>query len=272
MKIINKIRNFLLGVLRHSELIYFSTTHEVRELLKTFPEARLEHFGYKAYSQNDEDGIIAEIFHRIGIKNHTFVEFGVEDGRECNTALLLRQNWYGLWIEGNKKHFKTINYLYENMIKNGRLYIKNEFITATNINSLINDTFQGEIDLLSIDIDGNDIHIWEAIKSISARVVVIEYNALYPADTEYVMPYDEKYVSEFTDSFGASLKSINIRAEKMGYILVATNISGSNAFFVRKDLAKNLFYEAGNVKKLYNPARYYLRFYSGHPVSKVKIS
>ena len=88
----------------------------------------------------------------------------------------------------------------------------------------------------------------------------------------HIMPYDEKYISEFTDSFGASLKSISMRAEAMGYILVATNLTGSNAFFVRKDLAGEHFYKAGDVATLYNPARYYLRFYSGHPVGKVKIS
>ncbi len=272
MKIISRIRDFFVGVFRHSELPFFFTAREVRELLQMIPAERLEHFGYKAYSQNDEDGIIAEIFRRIGVASRRFVEFGVEDGRECNTALLLRQNWTGLWLEGSTKHVKTIYSLYENMLKSGRLTVKNAFITKDNINSLIGDVYQGEIDLLSIDIDGNDVHVWEAIKCVSPRVVVIEYNALYPADTEYIMPYDEKYISEFTDSFGASLKSISMRAEAMGYILVATNLTGSNAFFVRKDLAGEHFYKAGDVAALYNPARYYLRFYSGHPVGKVKIS
>src|SRR5437660_108976 len=64
------------------------------------PKRLLRH-GYKVYSQNDEDGIIAEIFRRIGVVGKTFVEFGVETGVECNTAKLLVEGFRGLWIEAN---------------------------------------------------------------------------------------------------------------------------------------------------------------------------
>src|SRR5262245_41373742 len=61
---------------------------------------RLECFGFKSYSQYDEDGIIEEIFRRIGTTNKRFIEFGVEDGLENNTLKLLLEGWGGLWIEG----------------------------------------------------------------------------------------------------------------------------------------------------------------------------
>jgi len=71
------------------------------------PKRLLRH-GYKVYSQNDEDGIIAEIFRRIGVAGRTFVEFGVETGVECNTAKLLVEGWRGLWIEADAQSAGTI--------------------------------------------------------------------------------------------------------------------------------------------------------------------
>lgn len=56
---------------------------------------RLERYGYKVYSQNDEDGILAEIFRRIDVTNRQFLEFGVENGLENNTLNLLEQGWSG---------------------------------------------------------------------------------------------------------------------------------------------------------------------------------
>ena len=71
-------------------------------------KARLERYGFKAYSQNDEDGIIQEIFNRIGVTNKTFVEFGAYDGLENNTTYLLMKGWRGLWIDGDPKKMKIL--------------------------------------------------------------------------------------------------------------------------------------------------------------------
>jgi len=79
---------------------------ELAERLKD--TIRLERYGYKVYSQNDEDGIIAEIFKRIGTTNKKFVEFGVQDGLECNGHFLLHKGWHGLWLEGSSKYCKEI--------------------------------------------------------------------------------------------------------------------------------------------------------------------
>jgi len=51
----------------------------------------LMNYGKKRYSQNSEDGIIEEIFRRVGTTNRFFVEFGVEDGTENNTRFLLEK-------------------------------------------------------------------------------------------------------------------------------------------------------------------------------------
>ena len=177
---------------------------------------RLEKYGYKVYSQNDEDGIIAEIFNRIGITNKVFVEFGVQNGLESNTHLLLLKDWKGLWIEGSESSCQEINVLFNEVINGShQLIVINEFITKDNINEIIQSAnITGEIDLLSIDIDGNDWHIFNEISIVNPRVIVIEYNAKLPPDLEWVMPYNPSHMWDGSDYFGASLKAIEKLAEK----------------------------------------------------------
>jgi hypothetical protein len=161
----------------------------------------LDRYGYKVYSQNDEDGIIHEIFERIGTTNKTFVEFGVENGLECNTHFLLLQGWNGLWIEGSVRNYKEINEHFQRPLAKKRLVAVNSFITAENINQLIQDNgISGDIDLLSIDIDGNDYWVWKAIDCVQPRVVAIEFNAKFPPPVEWVMPYDPEYAWDFNFS------------------------------------------------------------------------
>ena len=225
----------------------------------------LEKYGFKVYSQNDEDGIIEEIFNRIGVTNKLFVEFGVQDGIESNGHYLLLKNWRGLWIECDEEYYQKILTGFESTIAAGNLAVIHEFITRDNINQVILDNMaEEEIDLLSIDIDGNDYHIWRAITVMSPRVVIIEYNAKIPPTCEWVMPYCEQHIWDGGDKHGASLLSLENLGKQKGYTLVGTNISGVNAFFVRNDCINNQF-AVLEVNELYNPPRYYKRFFAGHP-------
>lgn len=201
---------------------------------------------FKIYSQNGEDGILQYIFSQIGIKNKKFVEFGIEDGRQCNTAnLSINFGWQGILIEGNKNEFLNAKYYYYKMnnIKPSQVKIVHCFITKNNINSLlVKNGFKGEIDLLSIDIDGNDFHIWKEINSINPRVVVIEYNAFLGQNKSLTVKYDasfDRYKKHKSGRyFGASITALNKLAESKGYILVGCDSYGINAFFVRKDITK----------------------------------
>lgn len=202
----------------------------------------LEPYGYKVYSQNDEDGIIHEIFNRIGTTDKRFIEFGVQDGLESNTHLLLFYDWKGLWIEGSPEYCKEINTKFKPVIENGQLTVKNAFITKENINSLFSDAdFTGEIDLLSIDIDGNDLYVWEAINVVNPRVVITEYNGKFPPDLEWTQAYNPTHIWDGTDWHGASLKAFEKLGQKKGYRLVGTDLRGCNAFFVRNDLHQIYF-------------------------------
>ena len=221
-------------------------------------------YGNKIYSNGDEDGIIREIFSRIGTSNKTFIEFGIGNGLENNTYALLFSDWNGLWIEASRKSVKAINNNLGNIITCGKLKVINSFITRDNINEIISSNIDGsEIDLLSIDIDGNDYHVLKAISCINPRVIVIEYNAKFTPPISFCMDYDESYTWKGDDCFGASLKYLEENID--GYCLVGCTLNGANAFFVKEDLVVDKFLEPFTAENHYEPARYYLSsFSSGH--------
>ena len=226
----------------------------------------LEPYGFKVYSQNDEDGIISEIFKRIGTTDKRFIEFGVENGLECNSHYLLLKGWSGLWLEGSKEQVRQIKNRFRPVLQSGQLQCCQAFITRENVNQLfLEHGFSGQIDLLSIDVDGNDYHIWKAVTAVSPRVVVIEYNAKFPPECEWGMPYHAGHIWDGSDRQGASLKSLEKLGREKGYQLAGTNINGINAFFIRKDCAKRKFLKP-MAETLYNPMRFlYLKYESGHP-------
>ena len=222
-------------------------------------DKRLLKYGFKAYSQADEDGIIQEIFQRIGVTNKTFIEIGVGDGLENNTLFLLLKGWKGFWVDGDLKNIKAIHNKFLFLKDSGRLSIKQAWIDKDNIDSLINDFgLPQEIDLLSIDIDGNDYHVFKNIVSLNPRVVVIEYNAKLPPPVKWVMTYNQCHTKTNTDYFGASLKSFEYLFQKKGYLLVGCNITGSNAFFVRKDLMEEHFHSDCSAENHYEDLKYWL--------------
>ena len=222
-------------------------------------DKRLLKYGFKAYSQTDEDGIIQEIFQRIGVTNKTFIEIGVGDGLENNTLFLLLKGWKGFWVDGDLKNIKAIHNKFLFLKDSGRLSIKQVWIDKDNIDSLINDFgLPQEIDLLSIDIDGNDYHVFKNIVSLNPRVVVIEYNAKLPPPVKWVMTYNQCHTKTNTDYFGASLKSFEYLFQEKGYLLVGCNITGSNAFFVRKDLMEEHFHSDCSAENHYEDLKYWL--------------
>ena len=200
----------------------------------------LQESEFKVYSQWGEDGIIQKLLRHIKIENKIFIEFGVENYIESNTRfLLINNNWSGLVIDGSQEN---IDY-----IKKDRIYwqhnLKAEccFITKDNINSVFaNNGIKGEIGILSIDIDGNDYWVWEAIDTVDPAIVIVEYNAKFGNHRSVAIPYDENFVrgvAHYSMTYwGASLSAFCKLADRKNYALVGCNSAGNNAFFVRKDL------------------------------------
>jgi hypothetical protein len=160
-------------------------------------------------------------------------------------------DWKGLWIEGDQRYCELIRKNFESVTADGRLTVVNQFVNRENINDIFTENgFTGEIDLLSIDIDGNDYYIFEVISSVNPRVIIIEYNGKFPPECDWKMLYNKDHVWNLSDNFGASLNALEDLGARKGYQLVGTN--GTNAFFVRNDLAQNLFPMPATAANLYN--------------------
>jgi hypothetical protein len=235
---------------------------------------RLNRHEYKVYSQNGEDGILAEIFRRIGTTNRSFVEFGASDGLENNTAFLLRQGWKGLWMDADTAAVERARSGFRQEIADQRLIVLETFITAENIEDLFR---QGkvpeEFDLLVIDIDRNDYHVWEKIAHYRPRVVTIEYNSGIPPTMSWVVPYDPKAFgwTGFGTGNGASLKALEELGTRKGYSLVGCDLCGVNAFFVRNDLLDDRFAAPYTAENHYEPFRILyisLHQYEGNTLSR----
>ena len=203
--------------------------------------ASLEEAEFQVFSQRGEDGILQYITSRIDIPHKIFVEFGVEDYTESNTRFLLMNNhWSGLVLDGDERnirfiHSDLIHWKYD-------ITAWHSFITRENINGLIGKyTDCDDIGLLSVDIDGNDYWVWEAITVIRPRIVVCEYNSAFGDSEKVSIPYSpDFYRTKAHHSnlyFGASLGAFCHLAEKKGYDFIGTAGAGVNAFFVRKDLS-----------------------------------
>jgi len=196
----------------------------------------LRAFERRVFSQNGEDGIIAEILRRIGSPTRYFVEFGAENGTEGNCVRLAREEgWQGLFLEADPAKYAALASGYRDAP--GIRAVQSR-VTDQNIEDLLaSNSVPAEFDVLSIDIDGNDYWVWAAIRRWRPRLVVIEYNAAYPPPRTWVMKPNPEHVWDGTTYYGASLASLAKLGREKGYVLVATNSIGVNAFFVRAELA-----------------------------------
>ena len=194
-----------------------------------------------AFSQWGEDGVIDWLVSRLPGIPRTFVEFGVEDYRESNTRLLLLlQNWRGLVLDGSARHIADIRA--QEIYWRHEINAKQAFIDRDNINALIAEAgFCGPLGLLSVDIDGNDYWVWQAVETVSPAIVVCEYNAVLGDRYALTVPYRADFQrtnAHYSNLyFGASIQALIHLGRDKGYSFVGTTSTGCNAFFVRDDLA-----------------------------------
>jgi len=227
---------------------------------------RLLRYGFKIYAQNDEDGIIQEIFRRIGSTSRTFVEFGVESGVECNSVKLLVEGWRGLWIEARSDHADVIRRRFAPFLTGGKLTLLERLVNAENIDALLaQGGMSGEIDLLAIDIDYNDYWVWKAVTAVSPRAVVIEYNASLRPPLSLTVSYDPQRRWDGSNFYGASLEALVRLGREKGYRIVGCSVAGVNAFFVRDDLCGDKFLEPATAAEHYEPPRHFFHLLpAGH--------
>ncbi len=191
------------------------------------PNAWLNSYTRKVTSQYGEDGIIAKALEVIGRADNWCVEFGSWDGRKCsNTYNLIEAKGYSaVLIEASAKRFVNLK---ENFRHNDKVICLNEFVgfdSADGLDVILGRTeIPKDFDVLSIDIDGNDYHVWEAVKEYRPKVVVIEFNPTIPKTVEFVQRRD------FGVTQGSSLLSISKLSKSKGYELVA--VTKNNGIFV----------------------------------------
>jgi hypothetical protein len=212
---------------------------EGRQLM-ALPAADIRGAEFRVFSQGGEDGILQHLMRHIAISKKIFVEFGVENYTESNTRfLLMNDNWAGLVIDGSARNVDFIKR--DDIYWRFNLKAENAFISRENINDLIRrNGIEGEIGLLSIDIDGNDYWVWEAIDVVVPSIVVLEYNARFGPERAVTIPYDAGFVRTIAHHsniyYGASLAALCLLGKRKGYSFVGCNTSGNNAFFVRSEL------------------------------------
>ena len=233
--------------------------HSYQEAAKKGELPSLENTGFRVFSQFEEDGKLLFIFSVTGMENKTFVEIGSDDGVNSNSAnLYFNFGWSGLFIDGNPASIKRGRKFFSKY-PHPWFYIpefKCAMVKRENVNELIKSAgIEGEIGLLSIDIDGNDYWIWDAIDVISPRVVIIETHNEFGLNN-IVVPYnpDYSFPGKHPIYHGASPVAMNNLAKRKGYRLVGANDMGFNFIFIKNGIADTLIPEVSVESVLSHPS------------------
>lgn len=223
------------------------------------------------YAQGAEEGMLARIFERVPPASRFCVELGASDGlRNSNTALLLReQGWRGVMIEASDYRFGKLR---ANWGDAEQVRIVQARVQPEDVERIFAEAGVPEdLDLLSIDIDGNDYWVWRAIERYRPQVLVIEYNPYYEPPKRWVMRYAPDHEWDGSTYYGASLESLYRLGKDKGYELLCCDKQGNNAFFVQAPLLERFGVEDNSPQVLYRPAMYKVRyighntFVTGHP-------
>jgi hypothetical protein len=240
--------------LSNQQMEQVSLMNQYRLMARLLPEQLPDMIdtGFKVYSQFDEDGILLYIFSLIGFSNRKVIDICCGNGRDSNTAnLIINHACYGLLFDGNQQNIDEANEFYRTntstliMPPLGRCV----WITKDNINQLIEtEDWRGDIDLLSLDIDGIDYYVWDALTAVSPRVFICETHNIVPDDMAITIPYKEDFYYKSKDNYHEEFRSVSplamIRLSKRkGYRLVGSHKYGFNLIFLRNDVGNDYFPE-----------------------------
>jgi hypothetical protein len=197
--------------------------------------------GIRVFCETDEDGILLFLLSVTGMGNRRLVDIGASGIKASNSAnLLIHHGWTGLLVEATPRAQESLD-AYERRDVLG-LQVVSNWVTAENAAEIVREHGLEDVDLLSIDIDGNDYWVWKSLE-LRPRIVVIEYQDILGPERSVVIPYDPKFsLDQFPENatennyVGASLRALTKLAHEKGYHLAAVNRHGYNAFFVREDL------------------------------------
>ncbi len=193
---------------------------------------------FRLYSQNEEDGLTLALLAAAGVTTRTFVEIGSGQSGGNSAVLALDLGWSGLMVEAHRPHVRKLRPL---VADNPGVTVLCERVTAGGFNALLKTQgLRGEIDFLSIDIDSIDYWLLDALKQVSPRVLVMEYNAHFGPRRAVTLPDADVPEPRPKGYFGASLAALEKRARGKGYRLVICEDAGVNAYFLRHDVAPEI--------------------------------
>lgn len=187
---------------------------------------------FRLLSQNGEDGLSLAIFREIGVESARFVDIGC-GYNGGNSGFLARElGWSGVMVDADPHRAAAMRVRFNPE----RVRVVEEWVTREALNDLIHTHGgDGEIDLLSIDIDGNDYWLWEELDACTPRLVIVEYNAHFGPDRSVVVPYASDFDRHQVRAtyYGASLAALECLARRKGYRLILVEPQGVNAYFLR---------------------------------------
>lgn len=267
MQLFKSLRRKLLRPLLETHALLSQDVDEVRfavgsmryRIAANEDVSRLEDTEFRVFSQSGEDGIIQYLVRQLGLRHGRFLEIGVADYRESNTRFLLMNNdWEGIAIDSRQDHVRFMassglrwRYKIDPIVS---------FVTTENINELVAMSEEnGALDLLSVDIDGNDYWVLDAMDvPVGLRLLIVEFNSLFGPDAQVAVPYRadfDRWKAHYSGLYwGASLKALDQMLSFKGFRLVGVNQAGTNAFFVREEDTKGLF--APSVQEAFRNSRF----------------
>lgn len=219
---------------------------------------KLGETGFRCFSQFEEDGKLLFIFAMLGIQSGTFLDVGAADGINSNCAnLALNFGWKGVFIDGNPDNVERGRKFYARHPDSWAYPPKfvHALVARENINQILDEAaVPSDVDLMSVDIDGNDYWVWDAMQRVVPKVVIIETHIEFGM-RNIVVPYDRNYAypGKHPDYHGASPPAMVKLANQKGYRLVGANDYGFNTIYVRRGLAEDLLPEVDVEQVLSHP-------------------
>jgi hypothetical protein len=176
-------------------------------------EPGLARYEYGVFSQNGEDGILRHVFDEIGFGSRRFVEFGFGVHEFNALRLVLNEQFGGVLLDGSEKSVSRFNRMAAEVGVADAVQAVCCFLSLDNLEQTITAAgVSGEVDLLAIDVDGNDYWFWEASNFLNPRVVVIEYNASFGADAAVTIPYDPAFERHAAHPSGTYCRVVSTRS------------------------------------------------------------
>ena len=232
------------AISKQNQILLGLQYRELRRAQAPLPELRDVEF--RAFSQHGEDGILLYLFSIIGATNRRVVEICCGDGVECNAAnLIVHHDWNGLMFDGGAEKIAFGRAFYHRLLNTLQHppRLVNAWIDAERVNDLVRQNgFEGEIDLLSLDMDGVDYWVCKALTVVRPRALVVEYNAALGPLRSLTVAYQPGFRAT-GEHGGVSLAAYAKLLRERGYRLIGAERSGINAFFVREELADGVLPE-----------------------------